>query len=200
MSPPQPVPDLLGRAASLLSTEAARWQRVGSSALESVTRSPSPALRPDVPLEALAPLLSPEKIDELRRLGSTFLESLLTALGSGKLTPRAEDEEQRVPLIRCLAPVNAGETARASLRVANEESTPSEVAFYASNFVADSGYELPSLLVSVTPRLATIAAGAESIFEIEIAVPRQAVRGSYSGVVQATGCKYVKAVVTVDVL
>lgn len=151
------------------------------------------------PMDALSALLAGANVDELRRRASDFLEALLASLAQGKPAP-ASAYDDRVPLIRSVAPVRAGATSTVMLQVANEEASVSEVSLYASNFVADSGYELPSLLISVAPRKATLPAGGEATFEIKLAVPAQAPPGLYSGLVQATGCKYVKAVVMFEVL
>jgi len=102
--------------------------------------------------------------------------------------------------MRCDAPVQAGAEASATMKVANDENTPSDVTLYCTNFVADSGHEIPSLRVTVSPRRATIPAKGEAGFEIKIAVPQQTRDGTYSGLVQAMGCKYVKAVLSVEVL
>jgi len=99
-----------------------------------------------------------------------------------------------------VAPVPAGSVGKVALCVSNEETSPIDVSLYASNFVAESGYEMPSLLVSVSPRKLRVAPGAEVTFEIQLSVPAQAPPGLYSGLVQATGCKYVKAVVMFEVL
>ena len=48
--------------------------------------------------------------------------------------------------------------------VRNEEASPAEVSLYASNFVAESGYEMPSLLASFAPRRVVLAPGAEASF------------------------------------
>jgi hypothetical protein len=115
-------------------------------------------------------------------------------------TGKGGSAEDRIPLIRCDAPVHAGSTAKVTLRVANEEPASSEVTLYCSHLIADCGYEIPALRVAISPRTATIAANGEAPFEIAIAVPQQAPRGVYSGLFQAMGSKYVKAVVSVEVL
>lgn len=203
------APDLLSRAVSLLSAEVARLQPGSLAAVRSANSEGAPALEDPTRVlqsshgapatDLLATSLSSTQLDELRRAGSQLLEALLTTVAQGK-AGTASSYDDRVPLIRAVAPVQAGTSARATLRVTNEEATPSEVAFYASNFVADSGYEMPSLLMSVVPGRTTVAPGAEATFEIKIVVPAQAPAGLYSGLVQATGCKYVKAVVMFEVL
>jgi hypothetical protein len=213
--PPSFGLDLVSRAASLLTAEVTRLQPMsalpGAAQPFSVSTvnaggAPSDAASKVFDVENGAPqtdliatALASNQVDELRRQASQFLETLLGALAQGKRGTEASNED-RVPLIRALAPVQAGSPALASIRVTNEETTPSSVSLYATNLVADSGYELPSLLVAISPRKATLPPSGEATFEIKIAVPAQTPPGFYSGLVQATGCKYVKAVVTFEVL
>jgi hypothetical protein len=129
---------------------------------------------------------------------------LAGAIPAGSAGPIAgahavDDASVRVPLLGCLAPVQAGEVARATVRVANDESEPAEVSLYCSNFVGDSGYEIPSLRVTSLPRAMTIPAGGEGSFDVRIAVSQQTPAGTYSGLIQAMGSRYVKAVLSVDV-
>jgi len=109
-------------------------------------------------------------------------------------------DAERVPLIRAAGPARAGGVASATLQITNEDGVPARVTLYSTNFVADSGYELPSLLFSATPRVATIAPGGAATFEVILKVPAQAPPGAYSGLIQAAGSKYVKAVLMLDVL
>ena len=184
--PVAPVPDFLSRAASLLAAEVSRLQLLP---------------RPDAvaPSDPVTTFLTSSSVDELRRRGTEFLDTLLGSLTQSKSNV-AGSPDDRVPLIRGVAPVTPGARGRATIRVANEEATALDVSLYCSSFVADSGYELASLLFSVTPRSASIPANGQASFEVEVAVPAQAPRGDYSGLVQATGCKYVKAVILFEVL
>jgi hypothetical protein len=137
--------------------------------------------------------------DAIRRQAHEFIDTLLVTFREAT----GEDgvvAEHKVPLIQCAAPARAGGVARATLTVANDEPTPSDVSLYSSNFVADFGYEIPSLRVSATPRVASIPPKGQTTFEIKIAVPAQAPAGTYSGLLQAVGSKYVKAVLSVQVL
>ncbi|MGH7434866.1 MAG: hypothetical protein ACRENE_04260 [Polyangiaceae bacterium] len=86
-----------------------------------------------------------------------------------------------------------------TIRVSNEEAAPVEVTLYSSNFVSDSGCEIPSMRVIASPRTASLPAQGEAAFELKIAVPAQAQPGLYSGLVQAMGARYVKAVVCLEV-
>jgi hypothetical protein len=137
--------------------------------------------------------------DLLRRQAHQLIDSLLSTF-TGATGDKGAPAEDQVPLLWCAAPVQAGVEARATLRVVNEEPTASEVALYYTNFVADCGYEITSSRVNASPRRMTIAARGEAFFEIRIAVPQQAPTGIYSGLIQAMGTKYVKAVLSVQVL
>jgi hypothetical protein len=156
------------------------------------------------PVTGAAIPLSPPDSGQLRQQAHELVETLLAMLGqpmASKAAPYgAAAYEDRVPLLRCVAPVQAGAEAFATMKVANDENTASDVTLYCSNFVADSGHEIPSLRVTVSPRRVTIPAKGEAGFEIKIAVPQQTGAGTYSGLVQAMGCKYVKAVLSVEVL
>jgi hypothetical protein len=145
----------------------------------------------------------------LAREASRLVGSLLhgTQAGPAALVPalfadeRGSDPagEERVPLLSA-GPARAGALARATMRVANEEATPSTVSLYTSNFVADSGYEIAARNISISPRSATVAAGAQANFSVSIEVPAQAPAGLYSGLIQVLGSRYVKAVLSVEVL
>jgi hypothetical protein len=137
--------------------------------------------------------------DRLRRQAHEFIETLLITFNeaTGEKGLPAED---KVPLLFCAAPVQAGNEARAMLTVVNDETTPSDVTLYSTNFVADSGYEIPALRVNASPRRVSIPAKGQASFEIRIQVPQQAPTGIYSGLIQAMGTKFVKAVLSVQVL
>ena len=227
-SSPESGAELLRRATSLLDTEMARLRLLPAvprgSSLESASFSspsgPESARRaplsypeqapgdvpgslgdshPRAPTALLTQLLSGANGDELRRRGSELLETLLASLAPGNAAAAGAGED-RVPLLRGVAPIRAGTVGAVTFRVTNEDASPSEVALYASNLIADSGYELPSLLVSIVPGRAILPARSEATFDIRVAVPAQALPGLYSGLVQARGCTYVKAVVMFEVL
>ncbi len=93
--------------------------------------------------------------DRLRKQAHAFIETLLVTFNDST-GERGLPTEDKVPLVQCQAPVQAGKQARAVMTVGNEESTPSEVALYCTNFVADSGTDIPALRVAISPRRATI--------------------------------------------
>ena len=208
----QAVSELLTQASTILTREMARGARGLSAQLPSIakpedrTTGDGSAQTMGRPCPVTAAALSPSPPDKghLRQQAHELVETLLGILGptgSENAAPYgAAPYEDRIPLLRCIAPVQAGTEASATMKIANDENTPSDATLYCTNFVADSGYEIPSLRVTVSPRRATIPAKGEVGFEIKISVPQQAPAGLYSGLIQAMGCKYVKAVLSVEVL
>jgi len=136
--------------------------------------------------------------DHFRRQAHEFIETLLATFSGGARNKVGAADDQ-VPLLRSPAPVQAGQAARVGFRVANEEAAPCEVTLYCTDFISDGGHEIPALRVTVLPRRATIRAKADADFEIEVAVPQQTPPGCYSGLIQAMGNRYVKAVLMVEV-
>jgi hypothetical protein len=189
------VADLLNRASAILAREGARLPAVPMEAPDSVARAvPGVASQEALPVhraQGFGPGLDP---DRLRRVGHEIVESLLATV-----VPQGPSDN-RVPLLHCVAAVQAGHEGVATLRVNNDEAAPSEVTLYCTNFVADTGCDIPSLRVTFLPRTATVAAKSEAVFEIKIAVPQQARPGVYSGLIQAMGARYAKAVLSVDVM
>ncbi len=191
------APELLSRAAAVLAREVTRMQTVDARApllerndLDAHERNALGAR--SIPLSGMGTELA---ADRWLRQAQDLVAALSSLLGQ---TPAPA--EDRVPLLHCFAPVEAGEEACASLRVSNEEPTAIEAVLYSTAFIADGGYEIPSHRVGFAPRIALVPANGEVTFDVKIAVPRQAPAGLYSGLIQATGCKYVKAVLSLEVL
>jgi hypothetical protein len=189
------VTDLLNRASAILAREGARLPAVPMEAPVVARTVPGVANQEAFPAhraQGFGPGLDP---DRLRRVGHEIIESLLAAV-----VPQGPSVDSRVPLLQCVAAVHAGHDGVATLRVNNDEAAPSEVTLYCTNFVADTGCDIPSLRVTFLPRSATVAAKSEAVFEIKIAVPQQARPGVYSGLIQAMGARYAKAVLSVEVM
>lgn len=156
---------------------------------------------PSAPAQtAWTSLLGPDLLTRAASVLADELSRLPAYLQRGETERGPVAAQSRVPLVQCAAPVKPGSAGRATLRVSNEDSTPAQVTLYATNFVADSGYDLPAHRMSVTPRTAKIAGHADAVFEIAVAVPEQTPAGTYSALIQAMGSRYVKAVLTLDVL
>lgn len=181
---------LLIRAAGILAHEVAR---IPATFLQMPSESPMNPSAAVPNLELPIAALPGVDVDRLRRYAHDVIETFLTAF-----SPRAPHDD-RAAMLRCPAPVEAGTDAVVTLRVANEDSAPSDVSLYCSNLVADNGYDIPALRVAFSPRVSTIPQHGDATFEIKVRVPQQAPPGIYSGLVQALGSKYLKAVVSVEV-
>lgn len=181
---------LLMKAASILAEQAARFP-----ASFQPTRLHGPAGQasafPNVELPVTA--LPGADVDQLRRYAHDLIETLLTAVSPKE---RADD---RVLLLRCAAPVAAGSEAVIVIRIANEDPSPTEVSLYSTNFVSDTGYDIPARSVTFSPHASTIPPKSDAAFELKVRIPQQAPPGLYSGLVQAAGSKYLKAVVSIEV-
>jgi hypothetical protein len=182
----QPTP-VLGAAAPLPGTDDNRLKQQADDLLAGILTGfgQSPGGVPD--------------LDGLRKQAQDFFETLLLTLNERR-GAKSVPADNRVPLLQCEAPVQAGTEARAVLTVSNEETTSSDVTLYCTNFVADSGHDLSARRVTFSPRKVTIPAGSEATFQIRIAVPLQMATGVYSGLIQAMGSRYVKAVLSLEVL
>jgi hypothetical protein len=186
------VPDLLGQASAILARESLR--------LPKNPFAPGGATLPaDIPLPTQAVTSAPIRPDSVRDRAHELIDSLLQTLREDTSEKPARYENM-VPLIRAAAPTQAGKPVCIGMHVTNEEATPIDVSLYCTDFVTDSGYPIPSLAVTVSPRHVTIAARARAEFEVTIAVPARASAGEYSGLVQAMGSRYVKAVLAFEVL
>lgn len=186
------MPDLLNQASAILARESVRLPK-GPFAPDGAT------LPADIPLPTQAVTRAPVKQDAVRDRAHELIDALLQTLRDDTSETPARYENM-VPLILAAAPVQAGQRASIGMHVTNEEATPIEVSLYCTDFVADGGYTIPSLSVTVSPRQVTIGPRARAEFEVTVAVSMQAPAGEYSGLVQATGSRYVKAVLAFEVL
>jgi hypothetical protein len=205
------VTELLSQASAVLNKQSGQVMSAAPGKGPSVGALPVPYVSETLmgiagricPVTGAAVPASPPDKNRIRQQAHELIEALLGTLGQPayeQAAPHAGPHYDQVPLLRCVAPVEPGGTASVTMKVANDENTPAEVSLYCTNFIADSGHEIPSLRVSVSPRRTTVPARGEVPFELTIAVPPQTPRGLYSGLIQATGCTYVKAVLSVQVL
>src|SRR5215472_13912191 len=131
----RPASDLLTQASSLLSREMARGgggtqvqsPAAATSAVRGVGESLTGIAGRICPVTAATIPLSPPDKDRLRQQAHELVETLLALFSQGigeKVAPKqAAPDEDRVPLFRCVAPVQAGAEASATMKVANDEDT-----------------------------------------------------------------------------
>ena len=98
-------------------------------------------------------------------------------------------------------PRPGGGEAVATMVVANDEDTPSEVSlFLHQNFAADSGHgNLIGSRHGLAPNPRSPEPGGRPPRKSDAAVPQQAAARTCSGLIQATRTRYVKAVLSVEV-
>jgi hypothetical protein len=207
--PPRSPPgaDLVAQASAMLEREVARLPggiaaplpSAGGPSVTNIRETLTGIAGRVCPVTGAAIPLAPPDKSRLRQQAHELVEALLGAFANTGSQEKPASYDDHVPLLRCVAPVDAGGTASVKMTVANDEDAPADVTLYCTNFVADSGYELPSSRVTVSPRRTNIPARGRAEFEITIAVPSQTPAGLYSGLIQATGCKYVKAVLSAQV-
>ena len=182
----QPTP-VLGAAAPLPGTDDNRLKQQADDLLAGILTGfgQSPGGVPD--------------LGGLRKQAQDFFETLLLTLNERR-GAKSVPVDNRVPLLQCEAPVQAGTEARAVLTVSNEETTSSDVTLVLHKFRRRLRTRPLGAQSDLLPRKVTIPAGSEATFQIRIAVPLQIATGVYSGLIQAMGSRYVKAVLSLEVL
>jgi hypothetical protein len=134
------------------------------------------------------------QIDRLRRSAYDLIETVL-----GVFSPKVTGGEA-VPLLKTAAPARAGTLATVNMRVTNESSDSADVNFYCTNLISDNGYEIPSLRVAFSPHTLSVPPGGEVVATVTLSIPQQAPPGVYTGLVQVSGMKEVRAVVVFNVV
>jgi hypothetical protein len=104
-----------------------------------------------------------------------------------------------VPLIEASPAVKAGETATVAVKLVNERIAPTDVILYSTDFVSDTGAQIPALQVTFAPRTLALAGRAHGHAQMKIAIPAQSAPGLYSALVQAVGLGRPSAVVVLQV-
>jgi hypothetical protein len=107
--------------------------------------------------------------------------------------------ELQIPWYRPAVRAAAGTETAVELPLENLEDDAVEVRFYSSELSSDGGTSIPSVAVSFDPTTVVLGPRQQAVVTVTVEVPRQAVPGAYSGLVQAEGLARVKAVITVEV-
>jgi hypothetical protein len=104
-----------------------------------------------------------------------------------------------VPLILSEGSTRAGETAKVEVTVAKDGPGEASVTLYSTDFVSDTGFQIPSACATFSPRSVAVDGREPKKSEMRIAIPAQCGRGAYSALVQATGIGRPCAVVVLQV-
>jgi hypothetical protein len=175
------------------------------------------AVTPAAPVEALGgslgPLAGPAALGDLQSRAGELLAALLEVVArSGQLAPLERATGASIPAAASLANVTstipvispscaakAGETIKLTLPFANEGAGLASLTPFTTDFISNSGHEIPSFQVTFSPRVLTLGAGAPGMAEMQVAIPAQSGPGKYSALVQATGLDGPRAVVVLEV-
>jgi hypothetical protein len=104
-----------------------------------------------------------------------------------------------VPIIEASSAVKAGQTTTVAVRLVNERNAPTDLILYSTDFVSDTGAQIPALQVTFAPRTLALAGRAHGHAQMKIAIPAQSAPGLYSALVQAVGLGRPSAVVVLQV-
>jgi len=107
--------------------------------------------------------------------------------------------ELLIPWYRPAVHATAGRATALELPLENLEEDAVEVRFYSSELSSDRGTSIPSVAISFDPATLVLGPRQQAVVTVTVEVPRKALPGAYSGLVQAEGLGRVKAVITVEV-
>ncbi len=139
---------------------------------------------------------------QLSQALAALLNAFLQSVPMAQRTPTAVRPAligATVPVIGSESPAKAGETARVQVTVAKDGPGPSSLTLYSTDFVSDTGFQIPSACATFSPRSITVDGLDSQKSEMRIAIPAQCARGAYSALVQAMGAGRPCAVVVLQV-
>jgi hypothetical protein len=186
--------DLLERATAILTEETSY---LSDPAAASTPAGPFRAIGLDVAAWPGSLPASPADLEQLRQQASDVIGKLLAA-ASGSWTQPAT--AWTFPWKTSDKAAHPGDSASVPLIVDNPGDHPVTLLLYSTDLVSDAGYQIPAALISFDPPSQTIAPRSQGAARMNVAIPLQALAGSYSALVQAAGLAASKAVVTLDVL
>ena len=113
---------------------------------------------------------------------------------SGEAAPRRRSHDSVSTLV-IPGQLSAGETAEVAMRVENDSSSPTDVfELKASDLLSDEGSRIPARNVGFEPETVKIAPHDAEKITVKLRVPATVKPGTYSGLLQATKLKPVRAV------
>jgi hypothetical protein len=195
--------DIVEKAAAILE------QETRASAVPTAGGMSAPLALPPLALPALAlPNGGKGPADIQKQLSqalAALLNAFLQSVPISELAPRAPTAAHpslagaTVPLVSSESPTKAGETAKVDVTVAKDGPGEASLTLYSTDFVSDTGFQIPSACATFSPRSVTVDGGESKKSEMRIAIPAQCGRGAYSALVQAMGVGRPCAVVVLQV-
>jgi hypothetical protein len=104
-----------------------------------------------------------------------------------------------IPVIELAVPIAAGTEANLALPLVNDGSRSVNAIPYCTDFISNTGHQIPASQVTFRPRSSPLASGARGVTQLSITVPHQVGAGEYSALVQAMGLAGPLAVVVLRV-
>jgi hypothetical protein len=192
----QPSTSIVSTAAAVLREELHALTRgasrllptLGANALTSQTAGQFPEqVQPLV--ETLARLLNlpPGQLTQL--IGQTRTGIQADNTGTG----------ESVDVLRSPQGVMAGNAARLSLHVENDDAESDKCALFVTDLLGPSGHRIPVSHVRVSPQPLSIPAGGSVAVQIEVRVPSGTPAGDYTGLVQADDGQALRTLIQVRV-
>jgi hypothetical protein len=96
-------------------------------------------------------------------------------------------------------PVKAGNVARVTLRLENDDTETDECLLYATDLIGASGHRIPASHLGIFPHPVRIPGGGSADVQIDVRVPSGAPAGCYTGLLQTDDGELLRALVQVTV-
>jgi hypothetical protein len=110
------------------------------------------------------------------------------------------DQYESVPVLRPRAPVRAGEHARVSMKLNNDDANPAQVELFCSDLFSALGVRILQRQVRLTPERLKLAPDACAEIAVDIVVPAGSRPSAYCGLLLASGLSYLCAVIMIEVV
>jgi hypothetical protein len=155
--------------------------------------------------------------EELQSLAANPGSGLLQGLGTGVLPaqaakiaqllnaiplpiqPNTTEAGESLRVLEALRPVPAGDVARLSLHLENDDAEPDACVLCVTDLIGPSGHRIPASHVRVLPQPATIPGHGSVETQIEVRIPSAASSGLYTGLLQTDDGESLRALIRVRV-
>jgi hypothetical protein len=115
--------------------------------------------------------------------------------------PAVDDTNlEGITLLCPSAPVQAGQIAKISMKLHNDNTSAARLVPYCTQLLTSSGYRIPEDQMTFTPRELPLGPDEFADVVLEVRVPGGSDKGSYAGVVMVSGAPYLRAVFAIEVV
>ncbi len=151
----------------------------------------------------------PGESDQLLRDVHDFIDAfadlvtrLQGPLGEWMAAPagnRGNAEQESVPVLRPREPIRAGERAKISVKLHNDDAQLARLTPRCTDLLSSTGYRIPAHQVEFSPPELALGPDASEEITLHIGVPQETPEGTYSGLLLASGLPYLCAVIAIEV-